>query len=164
MMIHDFDMACWLMGSAPDKVTAIGSSIVDPEIGAAGDVDTAVVTLQYTDGRIAVIQNSRRAVYGYDQRIELLGSEGLLSAANVLEHTVSKATAAGVVSAKPEFFFLERYMRAYSAEWAAFVEAVTTGSALPVSLDDGVIALAVAEAATRSAKTGETVALATVLG
>ncbi len=164
MMIYDFDMACWLMGSAPDKVTAIGSSIVDPEIGAAGDVDTAVVTLQYTDGRIAVIQNSRRAVYGYDQRIELLGSEGLLSAANVLEHTVSKATAAGVVSAKPEFFFLERYMRAYSAEWAAFVEAVTTGSALPVSLDDGVIALAVAEAATRSAKTGETVALATVLG
>ncbi len=164
MMIHDFDMACWLMAAAPDRVTAIGSSIVDPEIGAAGDVDTAVVTLHYADGRIAVIKNSRRAVYGYDQRIELLGSQGLLSAGNVLETTVSKATAAGVVSAKPEFFFLERYMRAYSVEWSAFVEAVTKGHAVPVSLDDGVIALAVAEAATRSARTGATVELAAVLG
>ncbi|OBZ92099.1 inositol 2-dehydrogenase [Pararhizobium polonicum] len=160
MMIHDFDMACWLMGGLPETVTAIGSSIVDPEIGAAGDVDTAVVTLHFADGRIAVIKNSRRAVYGYDQRVELLGSEGLLSAGNVLENTVSKATKDGVSSAKPEFFFLERYMRAYSAEWAAFVEAVNSGTALPVTLDDGVNALAVAEAATRSAKSGQTVSLA----
>ena len=124
MMIHDFDLACWIMGASPDQVTAVGTSIVDPEIGAAGDVDTAVVTLLYSDGRIAVIKNSRRAAYGYDQRIELLGSKGLLSVDNVLENTVSKATAAGVVAAKPEFFFLERYMRAYGAEWAAFVDAV----------------------------------------
>jgi myo-inositol 2-dehydrogenase/D-chiro-inositol 1-dehydrogenase len=163
MMIHDFDMACWIMGAMPDKVTAVGSSVVDPEIGNAGDVDTAVVTLHYSDGRIAVIRNSRRAVYGYDQRIELLGAEGLLSAGNVLENTVSKATATGVVSAKPEYFFLERYMRSYSAEWAAFVEAVTKRGALPVTLDDGVNALAVAEAATRSAKTGSTVEMASVL-
>ena len=119
MMIHDFDMACWLMGSTPETVTAIGTSIVDPGIGKAGDVDTAVVTLRYADGRIAVIKNSRRAVYGYDQRIELLGAEGLLSAGNELENTVSKATKDGVVGAKPEHFFLERYMRSYSAEWAA---------------------------------------------
>jgi myo-inositol 2-dehydrogenase/D-chiro-inositol 1-dehydrogenase len=164
MMIHDFDMAMWVMGATPVKVTAAASSIVDPEIGKAGDVDTAVVTLHFADGRIAVIKNSRRAVYGYDQRLELLGSEGLLSAGNMIENTVSKATTAGVTSAKPEFFFLERYMRAYSAEWAAFVEAVNAGSALPVTLDDGVNALAVAEAATRSAKTGETVTLASVLG
>jgi myo-inositol 2-dehydrogenase/D-chiro-inositol 1-dehydrogenase len=163
MMIHDFDMACWIMGGLPETVTAVGSSIVDPEIGAAGDVDTAVVTLAFADGRIAVIKNSRRAVYGYDQRVELLGSEGLLSAGNVLENTVSKATTSGVVAAKPEFFFLERYMRAYSAEWAAFVEAVNAGSALPVTLDDGVNALTVAEAATRSAKSGETVKVASVL-
>ncbi|MBP1860276.1 inositol 2-dehydrogenase [Rhizobium herbae] len=162
MMIHDFDMACWLMGGLPETVTAVGSSIVDPEIGAAGDVDTAVVTLHFADGRIAVIKNSRRAVYGYDQRVELLGSEGLLSAGNVLENTVSKATKDGVTSAKPEFFFLERYMRAYSAEWAAFVDAVNSGSALPVTLDDGVNALAVAEAATRSAKSGQTVSLASI--
>ncbi|WP_455274173.1 inositol 2-dehydrogenase [Rhizobium herbae] len=162
MMIHDFDMACWLMGGLPETVTAVGSSIVDPEIGAAGDVDTAVVALHFDDGRIAVIKNSRRAVYGYDQRVELLGSEGLLSAGNVLENTVSKATKDGVTSAKPEFFFLERYMRAYSAEWAAFVDAVNSGSALPVTLDDGVNALAVAEAATRSAKSGQTVSLASI--
>jgi myo-inositol 2-dehydrogenase/D-chiro-inositol 1-dehydrogenase len=121
------------------------------------------VTLLYGDGRIAVIRNSRRAAYGYDQRIELLGSTGLLSLDNVLENTVSKATADGVVAAKPEFFFLERYMRAYAAEWAAFVDAVTKNSPLPVALADGVNALAVAEAATRSAKTKSTVALASVL-
>ena len=164
MMIHDFDMACWIMGSTPEKATAIGTSIVDPEIGKAGDVDTAVVTLLYADGRIAVIKNSRRAVYGYDQRLEFLGSEGLLSAGNVLENTVSKATTAGIVSAKPEYFFLERYMRSYSAEWAAFVEALTKGRAVPVTLDDGVNALAVAEAATRSQKSGATVDLASVGG
>lgn len=162
MMIHDFDMACWIMGGLPEKVTAVGSAIVDPEIGAVGDVDTAVVTLAFADGRIAVIKNSRRAVYGYDQRVELLGSEGLLSAGNVLENTVSKATMAGVVGPKPEFFFLERYMRAYSAEWAAFVEGVNTGAALPVTLDDGINALAVAEAATCSARSGATVNLTSV--
>ena len=150
------------MGATPDKVTAIGVLLVDPEIGAAGDVDTAVVTLHFADGRIAVIKNSRRAVYGYDQRIELLGSQGLLSAGNVLETTVVKATTSGVVSAKPEYFFLERYTRAYSAEWAAFVDAVTKESAVPVTLDDGVNALAVAEAATRSAKMGTTVEMASI--
>ena len=163
MMIHDFDMACWIFGGAPETVTAIGSSIVDPEIGAAGDVDTAAVTLKFSDGRIAVIKNSRRAVYGYDQRIELLGSEGLLSAGNILENTVTKSTKDGVTGAKPEFFFLERYMRAYSIEWNAFVEAITSGSALPVSLDDGFTALAIAEAATQSLKTGKTVSLAKIL-
>jgi myo-inositol 2-dehydrogenase/D-chiro-inositol 1-dehydrogenase len=163
MMIHDFDLTCWIMGSTPEKVTAVGTSIVDPEIGATGDVDTAAVTLLYRDGRIAVIKNSRRAVYGYDQRIELLGSGGLVSVGNVLENTVSKATAGGVVSAKPEFFFLERYMRAYTAEWAAFVDAVTKRMPLPVTLADGVNALAIAEAATRSAKTNSTVDMASVL-
>ena len=164
MMIHDFDMACWIMGATPESVTAIGTSIVDPSIGKAGDVDTAVVTLRYADGRIAVIKNSRRAAYGYDQRIELLGSEGLLSADNELENTVSKATAIGVVSAKPQYFFLQRYMRAYAAEWAAFVDAVTSARSVPVTLDDGVNALAIAEAATRSAKSGATIAMATVVG
>lgn len=154
MMIHDFDMANFIMGEMPTTVHAVGSSIVDPEIGAAGDVDTAVVTLTYSDGRLAVIKNSRRAVYGYDQRVELLGSDGLLSAGNVLEHTISKSTVAGVMTAKPEFFFLERYMRAYAAEWDAFVHAVMEGSAVPVSLQDGVAALALAEAAANSLVSG----------
>jgi myo-inositol 2-dehydrogenase / D-chiro-inositol 1-dehydrogenase len=159
MMIHDFDMANFLMGDVPKTVHAVGTSIVDPEIGKAGDVDTAVVTLTYADGRIAVIKNSRRAVYGYDQRVEILGSEGLLSAGNVLENTVSKATKQGVTSAKPEFFFLERYMRAYASEWDAFVAAILDGAAIPVTLKDGVAALALAEAATASVKSGQPVAL-----
>ena len=159
MAIHDFDMAQWLMGATPETVTAKGACVVDPEIGAAGDVDTAVITLTYADGRIAVIRNSRRAVYGYDQRVELLGSEGLLQAENMLENTVRKSTVAGVSGAKPTYFFLERYMPAYAAEWDAFVKSVTSGQTPPVTLDDGVAALAVAEAATQSAKSGLTVAL-----
>ncbi|MGK7660463.1 MULTISPECIES: inositol 2-dehydrogenase [unclassified Marinovum] len=162
MMIHDFDMANFLMGGAPVSVSATGSSVVDPEIGASGDVDTAVVTLSYADGRIAVIKNSRRAVYGYDQRIELLGSEGLLQAQNIAENTVVKSTAAGVTGARPVLFFLERYMPAYAAEWEAFVTAINSGAAMPVTLEDGVAALAMAEAATRSAKSGQPVRLADV--
>ena len=162
MMIHDFDMANFIMGEVPVSISATGSSIVDPEIGAAGDVDTAVVTMTYADGRIAVIKNSRRAVYGYDQRVELLGSEGLLQAQNMLENTVVKSTTGGVTGAKPTYFFLERYMPAYVAEWSAFVEAVTGGGAVPVSLADGVAALAMAEAATRSRSEGRPVRLSEV--
>ena len=150
MMIHDFDMANFMMGDAPETVMAVGSAIVDPEIGAAGDVDTAAVTLSYADGRIAVIKNSRRAAYGYDQRIELLGSEGLLQAQNMLENTVVKSTRDGVTGAKPTYFFLERYMPAYEAEWSAFVTALEQGNTMPITLNDGVAALAMAEAATQS--------------
>ena len=162
MMIHDFDMANFLMGEAPVSVYAAGTSLVNPEIGEAGDVDTAIVTLTYADGRIAVIKNSRRAVYGYDQRVELLGSNGLLQAHNMLENTVVKSTVDGVTGAKPTYFFLERYMPAYSNEWDAFIAAVSAKSAMPVSLHDGVIALTIAEAATRSARSGQPVALASI--
>lgn len=153
MMIHDFDMAMWVMGAVPVRVSAVGSAIVDPQIGAAGDVDTAAVTLTFADGRLAVIKNSRRAVYGYDQRLELLGADGLLQAGNMLENTVVKSTTAGVSGAKPTWFFLERYMPAYQAEWAAFVQGLTSG-AFPVTLQDGINALALAEAATQSAAQG----------
>lgn len=159
MMIHDFDMANFLMGETPIAVRAVGSSVVNPEIGAAGDVDTAVVTLTYADGRIAVIKNSRRAVYGYDQRVEVLGSDGLLQAGNMLENTVIRSTADGVVSGKPTYFFLERYMPAYAAEWEAFLAATLDGSDIPVTLQDGITALALAEAATESARTGQAVAM-----
>ena len=162
MMIHDFDMANFMMGQPPVSISAVGSSIVDKAIGKAGDIDTAVVTMTYKDGRIAVIKNSRRAAYGYDQRLELLGSEGLLQAQNMLENTVVKSTAAGVTGAKPTYFFLERYMPAYAAEWDAFVQAATGKGAVPVTLKDGVAALAMAEAATQSRKTGAPVKLAKV--
>ena len=162
MMIHDFDMANFIMGEAPISVMATASCVVDPEIGAAGDVDTAVVTLSYADGRIAVIKNSRRAAYGYDQRVELLGAQGLLQAQNMLENTVVKSTDKGVTGAKPTYFFLERYMAAYAAEWVSFVDAVTNGTALPVTLSDGIDALAMAEAATRSAQSAMPVTLAEI--
>ena len=163
MMIHDFDMAHFLMGELPISVMATGSCLVDPEIGAAGDVDTAVVTLTYRDGRIAVIKNSRRAAYGYDQRIEVLGANGMLQAQNMLENTVVKSDVSGVVTAKPTFFFLERYMRAYEVEWAAFVDAALGTKPVPVTLEDGVAALAMAEAASQSAQSGLPVAIADVL-
>jgi myo-inositol 2-dehydrogenase/D-chiro-inositol 1-dehydrogenase len=164
MAIHDFDMACWIFADVPEYVSATGTCIVDSAIGEAGDVDTAVTTLHFSAGRLAVIKNSRRAVYGYDQRIELLGSGGLLSAGNVVENTLSRSSVDGVVAAKPEFFFLERYARAYAAEWSAFVRIVLDGSPPPVTLRDGVNALAVAEAATIAAKTNRTVATREMLG
>ena len=159
MTIHDFDICQWLMGGLPETVTAKGSSIVDPEIGAEGDFDTAVITLTYDDGRIATIRNSRRAAFGYDQRIELLGSEGMLQAENMPENLVRKSTADGVTGAKPMLFFLERYMPAYAAEWDAFVSALKDSTPMPATLEEGVAALEVADAATESAKTGQTVRL-----
>jgi myo-inositol 2-dehydrogenase / D-chiro-inositol 1-dehydrogenase len=162
MMIHDFDMANFIMGTPPVTVSAVGTSIVDPEIGLAGDVDTAVVTMTYADGRIAVIKNSRRAAYGYDQRLELLGSEGLLQAQNMLENLVVKSNASGVTGAKPTYFFLQRYMAAYKAEWDAFATAVQGKTPMPVTLADGIAALAMAEAATLSMKTGAPVRLDSV--
>ena len=162
MMIHDFDMCAFLFGM-PKNVMAHGSCLIDPEIGAAGDVDTAVVVLTYDDGRLATIRNSRRAPYGYDQRVEVLGSEGTLAAENEIENTVVKSTMAGVTSAKPVYFFLERYMRAYTIEWSAFVDACVDGKPVPASIHDGVNALALAEAANRSFAEGRPVEITAVL-
>lgn len=127
MMIHDLDLARWLVGSEFEVVAATGSALVDPEIGAVGDVDTAAVTLRSEAGVIVSITNSRRAAYGYDQRIEVHGSGGLIAAENVRESTVVTATAEGVRLEKPVHFFLERYAAAYRAEWDAFVGLVTRG-------------------------------------
>ncbi|WP_425039424.1 inositol 2-dehydrogenase [Primorskyibacter sp. S187A] len=162
MMIHDFDMAAFLFGM-PQSVMAHGSCLVDAQIGAAGDIDTAVVTLSYSDGRLATIRNSRRAAFGYDQRVELLGSEGMLQAENVLENTVVEANARGVTSAKPMHFFLERYMRAYGIEWAAFVDACVEGAPVPAGIQDGVNALALAEAANISLAQGQPIEITSAL-
>lgn len=163
MMIHDFDMCNFLFG-LPKTVMAHGACLVDDGIGAAGDVDTAVVVLTYADGRLATIRNSRRAPYGYDQRVEVLGADGLLTAENVCENTVTKSTTAGVSSSKPVYFFLERYMRAYGIEWAAFVDAMVEGKPVPATVQDGVAALAMAEAANRSLAEARPIALADVMG
>ncbi|MEM7724311.1 MAG: Gfo/Idh/MocA family oxidoreductase, partial [Pseudomonadota bacterium] len=156
MMIHDFDICAFLFGM-PKSVMAHGSCLIDPDIGAAGDIDTAVVVLTYDDGRLATIRNSRRAPYGYDQRVEVLGSKGALAVENEIENKVVKATSDGVVSAKPVHFFLERYMRAYAIEWSAFVDACVDGKPVPATVQDGVNALALAEAANRSLATGSPV-------
>jgi len=150
MMIHDFDMARWLLGEEPVEVFASASCLVDPAIGAAGDVDTAAVTLRTASGRLAAITNSRRASYGYDQRIEVHGAKGCVSAGNRTETTVALADAGGVTGAKPLHFFLERYAEAYRAELAHFLE-VAAGRAKPLtSIEDGRAALRLAEAAVES--------------
>ena len=163
MMIHDFDLSSFIMGELPITISAVGHCLINPEIGVDGDVDTAVVTMVYADGKIAVIKNSRRAAYGYDQRIEILGSEGLLQAENIIENSVVKSTKAGIVSAKPKYFFLERYIDAYRAEWDAFVKSINDDEPIPVTLEDGVAALAMAEAATQSQNTGKSIQLKEVL-
>lgn len=155
MMIHDFDIACWLMNDTPVAVSASGSSIIDKAIGEAGDVDTAIVTLEFASGALAVITNSRRASYGYDQRIEVHGSKGMLQAENVLESTVVKSTANGIRTEKPMYFFLERYQEAYAAELNHFIDVLTGEADALVSGKDGERALVLAEAAVRSLETGQ---------
>jgi len=157
MMIHDLDMACWLLGETPSEIFATASVMTDPRIGEAGDVDTAVLALRFPSGALGHIAGSRRAVYGYDQRIEVLGSEGALHAGNVVGSTISFAGKDGVVSEKPLPFFLQRYAEAYHRELDEFIAAVEAGRAPPVSGADGVRALALAEAAAQSAQTGQVV-------
>jgi len=160
MMIHDLDMARFLLGEEPVEVHAAASCLADASIGAAGDVDTAVVTLRTAGGRLCQISNSRRATYGYDQRIEAHGAKGLLRAGNVTATTVELANADGFTSDPVLPFFLERYAAAYRAELDAFVAAVTHGLAPLPNGDDGLRALLLADAATESARTGAAIRLA----
>lgn len=150
MTIHDFDMARFIMGEEPVSIYAQGSNLVDPAIGEAGDIDTAFIVLKYRSGALATIVNSRRSAYGYDQRIELHGANGLLSAGNILENQVQHLSSAGCRSALPEHFFLQRYKEAYAAEWQHFVE-VLRGEAKPeCSGEDGERALYLADKALES--------------
>jgi myo-inositol 2-dehydrogenase/D-chiro-inositol 1-dehydrogenase len=120
MMIHDFDMARFLLGEEVVQVFATGSALVDPAIGEAGDVDTAVAVLTTASGKICQISNSRRATYGYDQRVEVHGARGLLRAENMRENNVEIANDQGFRSAPAQHFFLERYAGAYVAEMKHF--------------------------------------------
>jgi myo-inositol 2-dehydrogenase / D-chiro-inositol 1-dehydrogenase len=157
MMIHDLDMACFLLGEQPVAVSAVGSCLVDAAIAAAGDVDTAAVILRTGSGRICQISNSRRATYGYDQRIEVHGATGMLRVGNVLPTTVEHADACGYRSDPAMPFFLERYAAAYRAELDAFINAIEGGAPLRPSGEDGLRALLLADAAEDSARTGRAV-------
>ncbi len=150
MTIHDFDMARFLSGSEVEEVYAIGEVRVDPAIGAAGDIDTAVITLKFANGAIGTIDNSRKAVYGYDQRAEVFGSGGMAATANNTPNSSVYSNADGVVSEKPLYFFLERYMESFVAEMRDFINAIREGTPTPVNVFDGRKPVVIAMAATRS--------------
>jgi myo-inositol 2-dehydrogenase/D-chiro-inositol 1-dehydrogenase len=159
MMIHDFDMARFLLGEEPVAVSAMGSALVDKAIGEAGDIDTAVVIMETKSGKVAQISNSRRATYGYDQRIEAHGSKGMIRADNIRETSVEFAGAQGFASDKVLNFFLERYAAAYRDELDAFVKAVSAGLAPKPNGEDGLRANILADAANLSWRTKQRVTL-----
>ena len=137
MTIHDFDMARFLSGCDATEVYVQGANLVDPAIGEAGDLDTAVITMQMENGAIAVIDNSRRAAYGYDQRAEVFGSEGMVAMENDSQSSAVISNAEGVTKEKPMFFFLERYLEAYGKEIAAFLDAIINDKETPLTVTDG---------------------------
>lgn len=161
MMIHDFDTSCWLMDARPTHISAMGACLFDKAIAEeAKDIDVAVVSLQFADGRIAVLKASRRSAYGYDQRIEILGKKGMLCVANEVQNTVLKLDAAGVNSSHFKYFFLERYAQAFRTEWDAFACAVQNKTAPEVGVPDGVVASILSEAAYESLNTGKIIEIA----
>jgi myo-inositol 2-dehydrogenase / D-chiro-inositol 1-dehydrogenase len=159
MAIHDFDMARWLLGEEPIEIYAAASCLIDPAIGTAGDVDTAKTILRTASGKLCVISNSRRSGYGYDQRIEAFGSRGQLRADNILETSVSAWSESGMASGALQNFFLDRYAESYRREMAHFAKLLAGEAAPSVGYADGVAALALAEAAGVSARSGKVVAL-----
>jgi myo-inositol 2-dehydrogenase/D-chiro-inositol 1-dehydrogenase len=162
MMIHDFDMARFQAGSEITEVYAAGAVLVDPEIGKAGDVDTAMVTLKFANGAIGVIDNSRKAAYGYDQRVEVFGSKGAALAENDLPNTVKLYHEAGVTGEKPLYFFLERYKDAFINEMISFTNAVLNNKPAAVTGEDGLEDMYAALAAGKSLREKRPVAVSEV--
>src|SRR5438445_282437 len=150
MTIHDFDMVRFLSGSEAEEIYAIGDALIDPAIREAGDVDTAIVTMRLKSGALATIDNSFKADYGYDQRIEVFGSKGSASAGNRTPDEHLLMDAQGLHHAKPLYFFLERYSEAYALEMRAFVEAVLKDQMPLVTGTEGLQAVVMGLAATRS--------------
>lgn len=152
MTIHDFDMSRYLVGSDVEEIYAAGGVLVDPLIGEAGDIDTAVVTLYFKNGAIGVIDNSRKAAYGYDQRVEVFGSEGMVSVQNETPDRAIYSHSAGVEAAKPLYFFLERYAQSFVDEMSQFIQSIQQNLQPPVTGLDGRVPVVMALAATRSLK------------
>ena len=150
MTIHDFDMARYIAGSEVTEVYTKASVLVDPAIGKAGDVDTAIITLTFANGAIGVIDNSRKAVYGYDQRVEIFGSKGMLCADNNYPENHRYFSGDGVHGSLPLNFFMDRYLDAYANEMKIFCDAVINNLLLPVSGYDGLMSVAIALASKKS--------------
>lgn len=159
MMIHDFDMARFLAGSEVEEVFAQGNVLIDPIFAECDDLDTAIVTLRFQNGALGVIDNSRQAVYGYDQRVEVFGSKGSAAATNDHPNTAEISTAEGIVRDKPLHFFLERYNAAYVEETELFIEALLQDKKVKVDGNDALQAERIAKAAKLSVKLGRPVKL-----
>ena len=163
MTIHDFDMACFIAGSEVEEIYVNATCLVDPAIGEAGDVDTAIINLKFKNGALGVIDNSRRAAYGYDQRVEAFGSLGAAVAANDTPTNVTLMNADGVMTDKPLYFFLERYMQSFRDEMIQFVDAVQNDKPTPTTGTDGLNAILIALAAKKSLKEGRPVKISEIL-
>ena len=162
MLIHDFDIFRWILcadGDEAEWLSATGSCLIDPEIASVGDIDCALVSIRTRKGRLAQINTSRRAAYGYDQRFEVLGSTGMLQCGNHRPSEVVQSDANGVRSDPPENFFLQRYREAYRLEVTHFFECLQTGQPFRTTIADGVAAQRLADAATESWHSGQAVRL-----
>lgn len=162
MSVHDFDMAAFLTGSEVTEIYAVGANLVDPAIGEAGDIDTAIVTLKMANGTMVVIDNSRQAVYGYDQRCEVFGSKGAVETKNDSLSTAVVSTVEGINSEKPLFFFLERYLDSYATEAQAFVDAINNDTAVPIDIEAGLQPILIAIAGNLSMKENRPVKISEV--
>lgn len=163
MTIHDFDMARYISGKKVKEVFAKGAVLIDPEIGNAGDIDTAVITLTFEDDTMAVIDNCRKAVYGYDQRLEVFGSKGMALAENNFPNHHKLYTESGVSGDLPLHFFLERYDASYNQEIKEFIEALVSGSKMPVDGEDGLLSIAIGLAAKKSVAEGRPVEIREII-
>lgn len=151
MMIHDFDMVRYLSSSNPKSLTAIGDALVNPKIKTEGnDIDTAIVSIELENGALAVITNSRRASYGYDQRAEVHGELGALSCSNDTSNTLVISSKDGIIHEKPLYFFLERYLNAYKMEIEIFVDSIINNKETPVTIEEAYQSLLLAKAAQKS--------------
>ena len=162
MTIHDFDIARFIVDKEISEVYAKGAVLVDPAIGEVGDIDSAVITLTYTDGTMAVIDNSREAVYGYDQRVEVFGSKGMVRAENNLHDTHQLYTRQGSQRSLPLHFFLERYAEAYKTEMKDYIESLLNDTPVPVGGNDGLQSLIIGIAAIKSLQENRPVKLSEI--
>jgi myo-inositol 2-dehydrogenase/D-chiro-inositol 1-dehydrogenase len=163
MTIHDFDMVRFLAGCDAEEIYVQSAVLVDPAIGEAGDVDTAVITLKMENGAIAVIDNSRRAAYGYDQRAEVFGSKGMVATGNDTLSTAVISNAQGVTGEKPLYFFLERYMQSFATEVKGFINAIENDTDTLVGVDDGLKPVLMGIAAKKSVEEHRPVKLSEIV-
>lgn len=162
MTIHDFDMVRYLTGSEVEEVYTNAAVLVDPAIGEAGDVDTAIISLKFKNGAIGVIDNSRKAAYGYDQRVEVFGSKGGINVSNDTNNSAVLSTEGGVFSEKPKYFFIERYKESFLTELTDFFDAVENDKETPVKGIDGLKPVLIGLAATKSYKEGRPVKISEI--